>query len=274
MKGGLVMALFALQELLVQDAFDSLESITFFLVPDEELGSVYSRPAIELAAQDADWVLVLEPGRPGGGIVTARGALGALRMCAHGKSAHCAVNYAKGASAIHELALKVPQLEALSDPEIGSVVNVGVFQGGAARQVVPPEAQIHIDVRARSQAQADALLSQIRSIAADQRVAGVDTELLGGLTRPAFTAEHNRALGQAALGFAVDLGIEMFEVPPTGGGSDGNFSAAMGIPTLDGLGPVCQNICARGESIEIASLAERGAVFCALIQQLKLNKGN
>jgi glutamate carboxypeptidase len=110
--------------------------------------------------------------------------------------------------------------------------------------------------------------TEIARIGAEMRVAGVSIDLTGGLTRPAFTAEHNRNLSNAALALAAKLDIPLFEVPPTGGGSDGNFSAAMGVPTLCGLGPVCQNICARDESIQIASLAERGALFCGLIQQL------
>lgn len=267
MKGGLVMAVHAL-ETLFDAGFDDLESITVFLVPDEELGSVHSRPDIERAAAEADWVLVVEPGRPGGGIVTARGALGAFQMCAHGRSAHCAVNYATGVSAVKDLALKVPALEALSAPEQGSIVNVGMFHGGAARQVVPPEARIDIDLRARTQEAAEHLAAEIARIGAEMRVAGVSVDLTGGLTRPAFTAERNRGLSAAALALARTLEIDLFEVPPTGGGSDGNFSAAMGVPTLCGLGPVCQNICARDESIRLASLAERGALFCGLIQQL------
>ncbi|MDR5815472.1 MULTISPECIES: M20 family metallopeptidase [unclassified Caballeronia] len=267
MKGGLVMALSSLRYLFAH-GFDDLASITFFLVPDEELGSVHSRPAIEAAAQEADFVLVLEPGRPGGGIVTARGALGAFQLCAHGRSAHCAVNYAKGASAIRELAVKVEPLEALSDPEHGAVVNVGMFHGGAARQVVPPEARMDIDLRARTQAQADAMIAEIRRIGAERRNEGVALDLRGGLTRPAFTDAHNGPLRDIALDLAAQLDIPLFEVPPTGGGSDGNFSAALGIPTLDALGPVCENICARDESISLASLAERGALFCGLILQL------
>ena len=153
MKGGLVMAIFALRELLAAGSMPRIDP--FFIVPDEELGSIYSRPRIEDAARDADWALVLEPGRPGGGIVTARGAVGAFFMHAHGQSAHCATNYRNGASAVRELALKVPLLDALSDPDRYIVVNVGVFHGGAARQVVPAEAKLDIDVRARTVEQAD-----------------------------------------------------------------------------------------------------------------------
>jgi glutamate carboxypeptidase len=267
MKGGLVMAIYALRELLAS-GFDALESIRFFIVPDEELGSIYSRPRIEAAAREADWALVLEPGRPGGGVVTARGAVGAFFMHAHGKTAHCATNYRKGASAVRELSLKVPQLEALSEPDNNVVVNVGVFQGGAARQVVPGEAKIDIDVRARTVDQAEALLAKIKAIASDIRDERVGVDLTGQMTRPPFTTVNNRALFRIAMTIANELGITLFEVEPSAGGSDGNFAAALNVPTLDGLGPVSTDVCSREETISVASLADRGALLAAIIQQL------
>jgi glutamate carboxypeptidase len=267
MKGGLVMAIFALRVLLAR-GFDALESIRFFIVPDEELGSIHSRPRIEEVAREADWTLVLEPGRPGGGVVTARGALGAFFMHAHGKSAHCAVNYRQGASAVRELAAKVPLLDGLSDPDRGMVVNVGVFQGGAARQVSPPEAKIDIDLRARSTEDADHLLSRIRAIAEERRDPRVTVDLTGRMTRPPFTVANNRALFGIAQDVAAALELPLFEVDPTGGGSDGNFSAALGVPTLDGLGPITTDTCGRGETIDVASLAGRGALFASIVERL------
>jgi len=267
MKGGLVMALFALSEL-AERGFDALHSIRFFLVPDEEIGSIHSRPDIEAAAREADWTLVLEPARPGGGLVTARGAVGAFFMQAQGVSAHCATNHRKGASAVCELARKVPALDALSDPEAGVIVNVGVFHGGAARQVIPADARIDIDVRARTAEQAGILLTQIDSIASEQHDSRVSTRLTGQMTRPPFNAERNRPLFAIADALASEIGIPSFEVPPTSGGSDANFAAAMKVPVLDGLGPVCTDICSRNEAIEVASLADRGALFAALIERL------
>jgi glutamate carboxypeptidase len=273
MKGGLVMALYALQALF-EAGFDALESIRFMLVPDEELGSPHSREAIERAARDADWVLVLEPGRPGGGVVTARGALGAFFVHAHGQDAHCAVNHHKGASAVRELARKVVPLEALSEPDAGAVINVGVFQGGVAKQVIPGNARMDIDLRARTDEHARVLRDGIRRIAGDVVDPRVRVEITGGITRPAFTNEHNRALYSLARDVAAGLAISLFEVPPTGGGSDGNFAAALGVPTLDGLGPVTTDICTPLETIDIASLADRGAMFCGIVQQLPTTKGN
>lgn len=269
MKGGLVMALYALQALRAHaPQHAALESIKWVLVPDEELGSVGSRALIEQEAQDADVVLVLEPGRVGGGIVTARGALGAYFMHATGCSAHCASHYLKGASALRELARKVEPLDSLSQPEAGVVVNVGLLQGGTARQVVPGQAQMAIDVRARTQSQADALQAEIERIAQERKDERVQVQLTGQLTRPAFTNEHNRVLMQATHALAEALSVTVFEVPPVGGGSDGNFTAAMGIPTLDGLGPVCHDICSRQETIEVQSLVERGALMCGLIERI------
>lgn len=267
MKGGLVMALHALQ-VLGEQSDQALASIKVVLVPDEELGSVGSRLLIEEEAMGADVVLVLEPGRAGGGIVTARGALGAYFIHAKGCSAHCASNYHKGASALRELARKVAPLDALSQPDDGMVINVGVLQGGTARQVVPGEAHMAIDLRARTQTQADALQAEIARIAAERHDERVEVALSGQLTRPAFSSEHNRDLMQAAQTLADALSIRVFEFPPVAGGSDGNFTAAMGIPTLDGLGPVCHDICSRQETIEVQSLVDRAALMCGLIERI------
>lgn len=267
MKGGLVMALHALRTL-TELGGTPLESVKWVFVPDEELGSVGSRSLIEEEAADADVVLVLEPGRAGGGIVTARGALGAYFLHATGCSAHCASNYHKGVSALRELALKVAPLDGLSQPEAGMVVNVGVLQGGSARQVVPGEAHMAIDLRARTQTQAEQLQAAIERIARDRKDERVRVVLSGQLTRPAFSSDLNRELMQAAQTVADALSVKVFEFPPTGGGSDGNFTAAMGIPTLDGLGPVCHDICSRQETIEVQSLVDRGALLCGLIERI------
>jgi glutamate carboxypeptidase len=267
MKGGLVMAVFALRELLAS-GFDALASIRFFIVPDEELGSIHSRTQIEEVAREADWALVLEPGRPGGGVVTARGAVGAFFLRAQGRTAHCATGYRNGASAVRELALKVPLLEALSDPDRNAIVNVGIFHGGDARQVVPGVAAMHVDVRARTEEQARALLEGLRRIADDTRDPRVSVELTGQLTRPPVTGANNRALLALAQSVAADLGITVFEVEPTPGGSDGNFAAALGVPTLDALGPVSTDVGSRREKMEIASLADRAALFAGIVAGL------
>lgn len=267
MKGGLVMALFAL-EALFDHGFDALQSINFVLVPDEEIGSINSRKHIEQEVSNADVVLVLEPGRPGNGVVTARGALGNVFLHAQGQSAHCAVNYSKGASAVRALAMKVADLDDLSVPEEGTIVNVGVFQGGVAKQVVPEQAVLNLDVRARTQERADELIQQIESIAQRRDHDRVHVEIKGGLTRPAFTAVKNRDLFNLVRDISTELDFPVFEVEPTAGGSDGNFSAALGVPTLDGLGPVSHDICSRQETMEIKTMASRGAIFHEIIRRI------
>ena len=267
MKGGLVMALFAL-ELLLREGLAGLASIRFLLVPDEELGSIQSRGWIEGVAADADWALVLEPARPGGGLVTARGAVGAVFLDAAGQSAHAAVNHAKGASAVRELARMVGALEALSRPDDGVIVNVGVFRGGAARQVVPHEAALHLDVRARTAADAERLLADIRRVVTAVAEPRVTVTMRGGFTRPAFPrAAGTAALYQTVAQLAGALALPVFETASSGG-SDGSFAAALGVATLDGMGPICHDTCSRDETIEIASLAERGALFAGLIATL------
>jgi glutamate carboxypeptidase len=268
MKGGLVMALHALDVLFARGVM-SFSSIRFVLVSDEELGSPKNRTWIEDNARQSDWVLVLEPTRPGGGMITSRGAVGAFFIDASGISAHAAVNYAKGASAIRELAAMVGPLERLSSPEVGMIVNVGTIQGGSARQVIPPYARLALDVRARDSAQVAALEAAIAGVLAEKQDPRVSVELSGGWTRPLFPRnEGTAALFTRAGRIASLLGIPCLETPTTSGGSDGSFCAALGIPTLDGMGPVCFDVCSREEAVPIASFAERGAIFAALIADL------
>jgi glutamate carboxypeptidase len=270
MKAGLAMAIFALRELLAS-GFEGLELIRFLMVPDEELGSIHSRSRIEACAREADWALVLQPGRPGGGVVTSRGAVGAYFMHAQGLWAHCATSYRKGASAVRELSLKVSLLDSLSNPDDGIIVNVGLLRGGSARQVVPGDARMDIDVRARTIQQAENLVAKIHDIATETRDERVKVQLSGRITRPPFPATHNRDLFKTAVETGAELGITITELETQSGGSDGNFTAAINVPTLDGLGPICTDVCSREEAIEIPSLADRGALLAGIIERLGSN---
>ena len=266
MKGGVITALFALRACLRASDLSGLGECAFLLVPDEELGSVQSRAWIEEEARAADVCLTLEPCRPGGGVVTARGAVGAVFVRAEGISAHCATAPEKGASAIRALAGLVPELEGLSQHERGVSASVGIFQGGAARQVVPPEAELHLDLRAPDAATAQALLDGVGRIVnrplADSRVR---LRLEGGISRPAFPRRPGTvALFGLAEKICATLGAPIFEVTSRGG-SDSSFAAALGVPTLDGLGPISHDICSRRETVEISSIAPRGALLGSLI---------
>ena len=265
MKGGLVMACEAVRALR-DTGFDGLGEIRHILVPDEELGSAASRAWIEAEANAADAVLVLEPARPSGAVVVGRGAVGAIIVRATGVSAHT-VNLAEGASALRALAEMVVALENLTDLDRGDIINVGVLNGGDARQVVPPSAEMHIDLRARTGEAAERLLSRVMDIVRTPRDPRITIEIGGGLTRPAFPRGASTALYASASRAAAALGID-YSAVESGGGSDGSFAAALGRPTLDGLGPICFDACSRRERIVIDSLFDRAAILAALIADL------
>lgn len=265
MKGGVISAVFALKSLHSR-GLSGLGECTFLLVPDEELGSVQSRRWIEGEARRADVCLTLEPCRPGGGVVTARGAVGAVFIRAKGVSAHCASAPEKGASAVRALGGLIGDLERLSHHDRGISASVGIFRGGAARQVVPPDAELHLDLRAPDAAAAEELLAGVREIVerplADQRV---ELTLAGGIGRPAFPKQPGTvALFALAQKICTELATPIFEVTSRGG-SDGSFAAALGVPTLDGLGPICHDSCSRRETVEVHSIAPRGALLAGLI---------
>jgi glutamate carboxypeptidase len=265
MKGGLVMACEAVRALL-ESGFDGVGEIRHILVPDEELGSAASRAWIEAEASAADIVLVLEPARTSGAVVVGRGAVGAIIVRATGISAHT-VNLAEGASALRALADMVAPLESLTDLDRGDMINVGMLKGGDARQVVPPSAEMHIDLRARTGEAAERLLSRVMDILRIPRDPRVTIEIGGGITRPAFPRSAGTALYASAARAADALGID-YPAVESGGGSDGSFAAALGRPTLDGLGPVCFDSCSRRERIVIDSLFDRAAILAALIADI------
>ncbi|MHB1571283.1 MAG: M20/M25/M40 family metallo-hydrolase [Solirubrobacteraceae bacterium] len=269
MKGCLVMAAHAIAAARrVDDAgLDGIGAIELLVVADEEQGSVASRDWIEDRAREAGACLGLEAGWPGGGLVVSRGAVGALAVDAIGETAHCAGHEGRGASAVAALAPLVAELESLSRPDEGVLVSVGVFNGGVARQVVPDRARLEIDLRAPSSETGGEALRAIEAIVREAGEGRVGLTLSGGVTRPAFPAQMSAALWKLALRRARELTIPLAAIHSRGG-SDASFAAALGVPTLDGLGPICHDSCARGERIEIESLAQRGALMALLICDL------
>jgi len=266
MKTNVVMALHAIRMLLAEKALGHLASITLCIVPDEEIGSPGSRAWLEAESREADLCLTLEPCRPDGGMVVGRGAVGAFYLNATGITAHVGSAREKGASAVAALAALVAPLEALGDPPNGLCATVGILRGGEARQVVPGSAELHLDLRAPDDASGEKLLEEVRAIAArppaDPRVTITSR---GGFTRPAFpTHAGTRALYAAAEGFCAALGIPVHQVVSRGG-SDGSFAARLGVPTLDGLGPITHETCSRREWVEVPSIVTRGAVLAGLM---------
>ena len=263
MKANIVMAAFAIRALVAAGAH-GLGELRFLLVPDEELGSPNGRPWIEAAARESDACLGLEPARPGGGIVTQRGAVGALVVRATGRSAHTTEPDPR--SAVSVLAPLVAELEALGDRAAGSAATVGIFRGGDARQVIPDHAELHLDLRAPDAAAADALLRAVHATidaARTRTPCPIATD--GGWRRPPYTAgAGTRALYEVARAAGAEVGLATFEVHERGG-SDVSFAGALGLPCLDGLGPITHDSCSREERVEIASIPRRAYVLARLL---------
>ena len=240
--------------------------IVMLWTTDEEVGSHTSRALLETEAQRSDAVLVLEPALPGGVLKTRRKGCGDYEIVARGVAAHAGVDPGKGVSAIRELARQILAVEALQDLSRGVSVNVGVIEGGTRTNVVAAEARARVDVRAPTAADAEQIDRTMRALT--PQLAGATLEVDGGFNRPPM----ERTPGVAKLfELAREAGRELgqsIEEGATGGGSDGNFTAALGIPTLDGLGALGDGAHALHEHVLVSSLAPRAALLALLIARL------
>jgi glutamate carboxypeptidase len=233
---------------------------------DEETGSDTSRTLIEDEARRSAAALVLEPSLPGGAVKTARKGCGDYELIVRGVAAHAGIDPSRGASAIRELARQILRLESLQDPERGVTINVGVVSGGTRPNVVPDHARALIDVRVPSMTDAGRLDAALRRLSPE--LPGTSLEIHGAIDRPPF--ERSAAvveLYEMARGVSAELGHALGE-GATGGGSDGNFTAALGIPTLDGLGAVGDGAHARHEHVVIPELPWRAALLAGIISRL------
>ncbi len=265
MKAGLAIGLLAV-EALTAVAHPFGRRVVLLATTDEETGSHRSRAVLEAEARQSAAVLVLEPGLPDGGLKTARKGVGEFRLEVHGRSAHAGVDPTKGASAIHELARQILALEALRDAERGISVNVGVVEGGTRSNVVADRASAAIDVRIATMADAARLDAAVRGLS--PMTSGTRLEVSGGINRPPMERTDGVArLFALAVDVAAGLGVRLTE-GATGGGSDGNFTAALGVPTLDGLGAVGDGAHAAHEHVEVAWLAPRAALLAGLLARL------
>jgi glutamate carboxypeptidase len=265
MKGGWVVLLGAFRAMR-QAGWDGLESATIFLCGDEELGSPTAREHIERECRAADWQVIMEPAREGGRLGTCRGVVGALYLTVHGQFAHSTSG--GGVSAITEAAHKVLELATLSDFERDRIVNVGLLEAGSARQAVPEKAWLSIDLRARTQEDGEDLVRRVQAIADKNVLPGARTVMSGGITRPAFPRNRgNVRMFEIAREVANEIGFDVEEAPMQRGGSDGNFGAAMGLPSLDGLGAAGGNVTGR-QFIVAESLPQRAAMLAGLIERL------
>jgi glutamate carboxypeptidase len=233
---------------------------------DEEIGSPTSRALIEEAAAGALAAYVLESPLPGGTLKTARKGTGDYHLEIEGRAAHAGVEPQKGINAVQELAHQILALHALNDYAVGTTVNVGVVQGGTRPNVVPAAAEAHVDVRVSTMAEAARLDAAIRSLT--PRLDGARLTIEGGLNRPPM--ERSAAMGELfgrTQRIASAMGVELAE-GSTGGGSDGNFTAAMGVPTLDGLGAEGEGAHAAHEHVLTESLPRRAALLAGLLAEV------
>jgi glutamate carboxypeptidase len=261
MKAGVVMALMALK--LVRE-LDADCPAVLLLSGDEETGSHHSRELIEEIAKGCRAVFVLEPAQgPQGAYKTARKGIGHFRLEISGVPSHSGVDFGAGHSAVRELAWQIEQISALTDLEHGTTVNVGVVGGGTQSNVVAAGAWAEIDLRVTTLANAEAVTRRLQALQA--RDPHCTLRLTGGLNRPPMERTPGTvALFEQAKQLAAVLGFALEEAA-TGGGSDGNFTSALGIPTLDGMGAVGRGAHADNESIRIDSLAPRTALLAAMI---------
>jgi glutamate carboxypeptidase len=264
MKAGLVVLL-AVMDVLRQRAGGFPRPIWVLLTSDEELGSPTSRGLVENIARRASYVLVLEPALADGGLKTSRKGVGRYRLEVEGKAAHSGVAPEDGRSAIIELAHQVLRINDLQVAAAGTTINVGVISGGTTANVVPARASAEIDARVASKAEAarvDTALHALSPVTPDVRLA-----VTGAFTRPPMerTAAAAGLFEQARrLAALPELGLALTE-GSTGGASDGNFTAALGVPTLDGLGARGGGAHADDEHIILASLPERAALLYSLL---------
>lgn len=267
-KGGVVLMLSALSALVADGAADRAE-LRVVLGGDEETGSFESREVIREEAAGSAFSLVYEGGRPNGDIVKYRAGNGAFDLTAIGRTAHAGNAHQEGVNAIEALAHAVLAVQKLTDHERGRTVNVGVIRGGTKRNIVPGDASAQIDVRFALAEDAGTLDRGIREIAARETVPGARIEVGGGINRPAWPKDDPgiETLAQRWIATAVELGVQT-RAAPTGGGSDGNWTAAMGIPTLDALGPVGGKYHTKGEWLALDTLPQRAAVSAVAIARL------
>jgi len=265
MKAGLTIAFFAIRAL-KEAAYETMRPVAMLVTCDEETGSLYNRTVIEAEGRRSHAALVLEPPIPGGKLKTGRKGVGEFEMIITGKAAHAGNDPRAGVSAITEMAHQILAINAMSDYERGTTLNVGVVSGGVLSNVIPAQARARIDMRYQTTEEGTRIteaLGKLRPV-----LAGAHIEVSGGINRPPMirTAaieelfEHARRLA-SEIGFDVGQGS-------VGGGSDGNFIAANGVPVLDGLGVDGAGAHAEHEHVIISDIPQRAALLARLVETI------
>jgi glutamate carboxypeptidase len=265
MKSGLVSALFAAEALRTMRVRPS-KRLVFLWTSDEEIGSESSRAVIEKEARRSDAVLVLEPASgPDGRLKTARKGVGEIELIVTGRAAHAGVNPQDGVNAVHELALQIARVARFNQPRRGVTVNADVVEGGTRTNVIAERARAVVDIRAARASDMRALEAKFRRLR--PHLPGARLEVRGGFNRPPMERAASVGLFRRAQAFAITMGLKL-EESFTGGGSDGNFTAALGVPTLDGLGGVGEGAHSLHENVVIRALPQRAALLAALLDSL------
>ena len=263
MKGGVVVGLAAMAA--VAEHGQGPGRLTLLCTGDEEVGSTASRATIEETARSNTAVLVLEP-PAGGSLKVGRKGVGTYRLRLHGRAAHAGLEPELGVNAVAELARLVDEVGQLGDPQLGTTVTPTVFRGGGRVNVVPELAELEVDVRFATSAEATRVDRGLRHL--KPRHPAATLELEGGPNRPPLETSAAEDLFAVAREVGGWLGLPPLRAVTVGGGSDGNFTAALGIRTLDGLGVVGGGAHAPGEWADLGSLAERGALVAGCLWQL------
>ncbi|WP_158750736.1 M20 family metallopeptidase [Acidobacterium sp. S8] len=262
MKAGVAMALTAIAILKEQQRLN--RPIVMLLVSDEEIGSTVSRPVTEKIASACEAVYVLEPAQGlAGAYKTARKGVGNYSVRVQGVAAHSGVDFERGHSAIVELARQIERITAFTELDRGITVNVGTVQGGTRSNVIAAEAHAEVDVRIAKAKDTQRIEKHFRSLRVFDNKCSLHVE--GGLNRPPMERTRGTiALYQQAAAYANTLGFTLDEAA-TGGGSDGNFTSALGVPTLDGMGAVGEGAHATHESLLLEHVAPRTALLAAML---------
>jgi glutamate carboxypeptidase len=265
MKAGAYLGYYAYRHL-IREGRETPLPVTFLYIPEEEIGSPTSREIIEREAKNAKYVLVAEPARDGGKVVTARKGVARFDLVLKGRPAHSGSRHQDGRSAVREMAHQVLAIEAMTDYDREVTTNVGFVQGGTAVNVVPFECRAEIDMRVPDAATAEEMCARVLGLQAVDP--DIELTITGGLNRPPYTkTDAVGGLFEHAKALAEEIGFELGDTY-TGGGSDGNFTGAMGIATLDGLGADGAGAHTHDEYILFSSLEERAALMIRLFETL------
>lgn len=265
MKGGAYLALQAFKA--VARRGSAKRPIMFLFTPDEEIGSPSTRTLIEELGRRAAYALVTEPARDGGRVVTCRKGVGRFDVHVEGRPSHSGSRHQDGRSAIREAARQVLRIENMTDYARGVTTSVGVISGGTAMNVIPQHCRFSVDLRVENDADGAHFSAALLDLAPHDP--DVRITVTGGMNRPPYErTEENVRLYEHARGLAAELGFALGETPRTGGGSDGNFTAALGIPTLDGLGIDGDGAHTLDEYGLISSIAPRMALMERLLETL------